>query len=282
MLARTPILAAVIATSLPALASPEEPPEILVSRQLLASQQLAIGDVVSLSSDPSGRGARPFRIAGSYEPVPDPSALGQARLEARFHLPDLVALRADPADPGSRESVSSINVRLTEPGDAPAFAKELAARLPGVVVRPTAQDDRSVQAMAVIDRFHMAIAVVTLVASSLFLLALMVMLVDERRGTVAVLRLIGLRRRRVLLQVVLEGFVIALAGVVFGVALAVALEGAFNRFFQWRFDTALVFVHVTPGIVLRSTLLAVPLGVLAAVLSSWTLVRGDAASLTRR
>jgi putative ABC transport system permease protein len=271
-----------LAASSAAPAPSDSPPAILVSRQLIASAQLKTGEVVMLSSDPAGGDARPFRIVGSYEPVPDPARLGDARLEARLHLSDLLELRGDSRDPGTSESVGAINVRLVDPSDAPAFARDLSARLPGVIVRPTMQDDRSVDVMAILDRFHMAIALVTVVASSLFLLALMVMLVDERRGMVAVLRLIGLRRRRILQQVVVEGLMIAVAGAAFGVIVAVLLEGVFNRFFQWRFDTSLVFVHVTPRIVWRSALLAVPLGVLATVLSSWSLVRGDAGSLTRR
>jgi putative ABC transport system permease protein len=261
--------------------SPASPPAILVSRQLLASEGLKIGEVVLLSNEPEGT-ARPFRVVGSYEPVPDPSRLGEVRLEARLHLPDLLQLRGDTQDPAKSESVGAINVRLVEPGDAPAFARELSARLPGVVVRPTLQDDRSVDVMAILDRFHLAIALVTVVASSLFLLALMVMLVDERRGMVAALRLIGLRRRRILQQILVEGLLIAAVGAAFGIALSVALEGVFNGFFQWRFDTRLVFVHVTPRIVWRSALLAVPLGLLATVLSSWSLVRGDAGALVRR
>jgi putative ABC transport system permease protein len=262
--------------------APGSPPAILLSRQLIAAEHLKLGEIVMLSSDPAGGNARPFRVVGSYEPVPDPARLGEARLEARLHLPDLLQLRGNTREPATSESVAAINVRLVEPGDAPAFARELSARLPGVVVRPTLQDDRSVDVMAILDRFHMAIALVTLVASSLFLLALMVMLVDERRGMVAVLRLIGLRRVRILQHVVVEGLVIACAGAAFGVALAALLEGVFNRFFEWRFDTSLVFVHVTPRIAWRSALLAVPLGVLATVLSSWSLLRGDAATLTRR
>lgn len=261
---------------------PESPPAILVSRQLLAQERLKIGEVVLLSNEPAGTNAQPFRIVGSYEPVPDPSRLGEVRLEARLHLPDLLRLRGDTQDPVKSESVGAINVRLVDPSDAPAFARELSARLPGVVVRPTRQDDRSVDVMAILDRFHLAIALVTVVASSLFLLALMVMLVDERRGMVAALRLIGLRRRRILQQILLEGLLIAAAGAVFGIGLAVGLEGLFNGFFQWRFDTGLVFVHVTPRIVWRSALVALPLGVLATVLSSWSLVRGDAGTLVRR
>jgi putative ABC transport system permease protein len=260
----------------------DEPPAILVSRQLLESQRLTVGDVVSLSSDPSGADPRAFRIAGSYEPTPDPARLGNASLEARLHLPDLIALDRNPADPLAGESVGAINVRLADPHDAEAFARDLSARLPGLVAHPTAAQSRAADSFVVLERFHLAIALVTVIASSIFLLALMVMLVDERRDTVAVLRLIGLRRRRILLQVFVEGLLIAVAGALFGILLAAVLQGGFNRFFQWHYDTALVFVRITPPIVWRSVLLAVPLGALASLAASWSLLRQGILSLARR
>ena len=116
----------------------------------------------------------------------------------------------------------------------------------------------------------------------MFLLALMVMLVEERRETVGILRLIGLRKSRILLQVFAEGLLIAVAGAVFGILFAAALQGAVNAFFQWRYDTALVFVRITPQIALRCVLLAVPLGVLASVISSWTLLRSNVLDLARQ
>jgi putative ABC transport system permease protein len=274
------LLVAILAGALTA-ATPD-PPAILVSRQLLKAQGLKVGDVVLLSTEPSGADPREFRIAGSYEPTPDPARLGDAWLEARLHLPDLLALGRDPAEPLSTESVSAIGVRLVDAGEAVAFARDLSARLPGVVIRPSVPADKDADPFVVLDRFHLAVALVTVVASSMFLLALMVMLVDERRDTMAILRLIGLRRRRILAQVLVEGMLIALAGAAFGVVLAAVLETGFNRFFQWRYDTALVFVHVTPAIAGRSVLLAVPLGVLASLLSSASLLRRDAAALTRR
>ncbi|HUG52511.1 MAG TPA: FtsX-like permease family protein [Vicinamibacteria bacterium] len=259
-----------------------EPPAILVSRQLLAREGLALGDAVALSSSPSGAGARRFRIAGAYEPVPDPARLGAVPLEVRLHLPDLLALTADPADLLSTDSVQAINVALVSPDESGPFRRDLAARLPGLVVRDTAAGDDSNVTFVVLDRFHLAIAVVTVVASSIFLLALMVMLVDERRETVAVLRLIGLRRRRIFVQVMAEGLAIAAAGAVFGVLLAALLEGAFNRFFQWRYDTALVFVRVTPAIAAQAVATAVPLGLAASVAASWGLLRQGALALSRR
>ena len=122
----------------------------------------------------------------------------------------------------------------------------------------------------------------TVIASSIFLLALMLMLVDERRSTVGILRLIGYRRRRILIYVFVEGLIIAAAGAAIGIVIAAAFQGGVNQFFQWRYDTALVFVRITPAIALRSISMAVPLGVLAAVASSWTLLRRDVFALTRR
>jgi hypothetical protein len=74
-------------------------------------------------------------------------------------------------------------------GDAPAtIAGELGARAPGVsVAGATAGDD---------ERFHIAISVVSLIGSTTFLLALMVIRADERRELAGLLRLLGLRRGR--------------------------------------------------------------------------------------
>src|SRR5690348_2534481 len=75
-----------------------DPPAVLISRQLASARGLHAGDTIRLAPKPSGEGARAFRVAGIYEPEPDPMRFAQARLEARLHLPDLVALEADGAE----------------------------------------------------------------------------------------------------------------------------------------------------------------------------------------
>jgi putative ABC transport system permease protein len=248
----------------------------------MEARGLSVGDVVQLSRESSGANARAFRIDGVYEPTPDPLRFAQPKFEVRMHLPDLSSLVADPSDPGSLETVTAINVALTQPADAATFAREIAARLPGAVARPTSEPDERTSTFVVLERFHLAIAIVTVVGSAVFLLALMVMLVEERRGTVGILRLIGFTRRRILLQVFAEGAVIAVGGAVAGVLFALASEGFFNRFFQWRYDTALLFVHVTPSVALTCVLIAIPLGVSATVVASWLLLRRNALRLARR
>ena len=265
-------------------AQAEQLPTILLSRQLAAAEGLRVGDAVALSSKPDGTGARRFRIAGLYEPVADPMRLAAKRHEARLHLPDLLSLTADPSDPLSAESVTAINVALTDPRDADAFVRYVSARIPipQLTARAAQGGEGTATVFVVLDRFHFAIAIVTVVASTVFLLALMLMLVDERRETVGILRLIGLRKSRILLQVFAEGLLIAAAGAAFGILFAAALQGAVNAFFQWRYDTALVFVRITPQVALRCVLLAVPLGVLASLISSWTLLRSNVLNLARR
>lgn len=256
-------------------------PGILVSRQLAARAHLHIGDEVTFATEPQGGRTATFRVAGVYEPTPDPMRFTAERIEARMHLPDLVALAADPNDPAAAEAVSAINVALADSGDAHAFASDVASGLPTIVVRPAA-DLRESDIFAVIERFHVAISAVTVIGATAFLLALMVIRAEERRETIAVLRLIGISQRSLLSSVAVEGFVIATLGAIFGVALALASEGLVNRYFQARYDTALVFIRVTAPIAVRAVVVAAPLGVAAGIAASWTLLRRNILSLFRR
>ncbi|MBS1818307.1 MAG: ABC transporter permease [Acidobacteria bacterium] len=257
-------------------------PEVLVSRQLMEAQHLQVGDTLRLSSAASGVDPHVYRIVGEYEPTPDPMRLGAARLEVRMHLPDLLAVEANPQNPLDGETVDAINVSVTNEGAGSDVARRVSGAIPGTAAQRTSDDQRRAAPFVVLERFHLAIAIVTVLASSVFLLALMLMLVDERRATVGVLRLIGFRRGRILQHVLAEGVVIAITGAVFGILLSIGMEGGINRFFQWRYDTALVFVRITPSVALRSIAIAVPLGVASIFASSWSLLRAEVFALTRR
>jgi putative ABC transport system permease protein len=256
-------------------------PSALISRQLLRDAHLAVGGFVLLSADAKGTHPARFRIAGVYEPTPDPLKFNVERLEARLHLPDLLALGANPADPQSAESVTAVNIKLTNPADAETFAADVARRSVGLVARLTARA-REGDPFIVLERFHLAIAAVTMVGSTAFLLALMVIRAEERRDLVGMLRLIGISRRSIVLEILVEGIVVAIAGAIFGVLLAAAAQYGINRFFQARYDTTLVFVRVTASIVVRCLVVALPVGVVTGAAAAWTLLRRVPASLIRR
>lgn len=257
-------------------------PEVLLSRQLLETAGVEVGDVVSFSVHRTGAEARRFRVAGSYEPVPDPFRFTARRHEARFHLPDLIDLKDPGSDPIFRETVTRINVALEDPADYDAFSRDLSSKVPGLAVFPARRTPDEAVAFLVLERFHTAIAAVTVVGSSAFLLALMIIRSDERRETAGILRLIGLTRPRILFEGFIEGLCIATLGAVIGVLIAVALEGPFNRFFQWRYDTPLVFLRVTSAIAAKCVAIAMPLGILAGLVAAWALLRRNIMALLRR
>jgi ABC-type lipoprotein release transport system permease subunit len=255
-------------------------PDILVSRQLLAKAHLSVGDVVTLAADAKGGHARTFRIAGVYEPTPDPMRFSAERIEARLHLDDLLTLAADPADPASADTVSSINVSLATPSGGTAFSRALSARTPFIYSSSTHDTENTT--FVVIDRFHTAIAAVTVIGSTAFLLALMVIRAEERKETVGILRLIGISRKTIMTEVIVEGLLVAIAGAAFGVLVAAAAQHTVNQIFQARYDTPLVFMRVSPKIAMRSVAVAIPVGVVAGAVASWTLLRRGTSSLVRR
>ena len=68
--------AVVAAIASAALQAADNLPSILISRQLSESEHLAAGDVVRLSDSAEGSRVQQFRVAGVYEPTPDPARLG--------------------------------------------------------------------------------------------------------------------------------------------------------------------------------------------------------------
>lgn len=260
----------------------EPAPGVLVSRQLAEAKGLAAGAQIRLAPGADGQSARTFRILGIYEPTPDPMEISESKFKVRLHLPDMARLVSGPDDLIAIETVDQVNLVLRDPRQASTVATQLMTGTPGIVARQAKAAVSGAGTFVVIERFHLAIAIVTIIASALFLLALSVMLVDERRDTVGVLRLIGLTTRRVLAQIFLESLVVAAGGALFGVGLAAASQVAINRYFQWHYNTALVFVRVTPGVVAVCLAIAIPLGVAASAAASWSLLRRQLMTLARR
>ena len=116
-------------------------PDILISRQLAASEQGLVRRQRRATGDRRRRApARAtFRVAGIYEPTPDPARLGAVPREVRLHLPDLLDVTRPPGTLAGTEYIANINVALADPADATAFARDVNARMPGVIARPSSE-----------------------------------------------------------------------------------------------------------------------------------------------
>jgi len=125
----------------------------------------------------------------------------------------------------------------------------------------------------VVSRFHRAIGVITIVASSVFLLCIMVLKVEERRRDIAALRLMGISRSSVVRSIIIESALVAVLGSVLGVALGWAASLLVNWHYQALYRTPLEFSIVTPPIVAFAVSLSLLLGIGAGLLASLRLVR---------
>ena len=214
-------------------------PDVLLSRQLMRDANLAVGDTIVLSADPEAAQPKQFRVAGVYEPIPDPMKFNTERYEARLHLADLVALTADVSDPQAMDTVTAINLKLREGARLSEVIRVIGRQNPALIARPTARP-RQGDPFAALERFHVAIAAITLVGSTAFLLALMIIRAEERREMIGMLRLIGVSRRSIVLEILLEGLVVAVLGAAFGVSLAAAARVRHQSVLPARYDTPLI------------------------------------------
>jgi putative ABC transport system permease protein len=242
-------------------------PGIAIERAVAERLDLGIGDTVRLGAAPDSL-SRLAVVTAIYEPRPDPAEISRGSLRVRLHLPDLAALL------GAPDRVDRFGLGLVPGIAADSAAAVLNRSAFGFRAHPSAAiASESSQTFKVVSRFHRAIAVITIVASAVFLLCIMLLKVEERRMDAAVMRFVGVRRRTIFGALVLEAALIAVLGSVLGAGLALLAGAATNAYYREFFDTELIFSLITPRIVLFSVGLSLLLGIAAGALAAWRLVR---------
>jgi len=241
-------------------------PGIAVERRLARDLSLRVGDTVLLGAAPDSLRTLAV-VAAIYEPRPDPAQLTQDERYVRLHLSDLAALL------GAPDRVDRFGIGLVPGTPVERAVAELERNAFGYRAYPSAAiASGSSQTFLVVSRFHRAIAVITIVASAVFLLCIMLLKVEERRMDAAVMRFVGVRRRTIFGALLLEAALVAVVGSVVGTGLALVAGAATNAYYRHFFDTALTFSLITPGIVLFSVALSLLLGVAAGAVAAWRLV----------
>ena len=274
-------LALVLAPSLAFAAPPDAPSggpgrvgEVLLSERTASALGVARGDTVEASRDAGFGTFERYVVAGVYRPQADPVEVGRDSRFARFHADDLERLS------GQRDAVQRFVVKLLDPAHAASVRDRLMRTAIGYDAY-TSQElaDRSSDAFVVISRFQRAIAWLALAAGSVFLVTLMVLKVEERRRELAAMTLMGISRRTILVSLGLESLVVALLGGATGVLLGLLASDGINGYFRSYYRTDLVFSRVSTEVAATAVLVALPLGVAAAAIAAWRLLKTRA--LTR-
>jgi putative ABC transport system permease protein len=242
-------------------------PGVALERAMAEELGLRVGDTVRLGATPDSMRQLAV-VAAVYQPRPDPAEIAKRERHVRMHLSDLASLL------GAPDRVDRFGIAL-EPGvppDSAAAALDRNAFGYRTYVSRTIAAESS-QTFVVVSRFHRAIAVITIVASAVFLLCIMLLKVEERRLDAAVMRFVGVRRRTIFGALLLEAALIAALGSLVGTGIALLAGAATNAYYRRFFDTALVFSLITPDIVLFSVALSLGLGLVAGAAAAWRLVR---------
>ena len=158
---------------------------------------------------------REFRVAGLFE-----AGLHDHDGSLAFaHIDDVAALAA--GDPRAR----GLQLHFVDPMVAPSVSRELATRLSaGLTVRDWTQEHANYFRAIRIEKTMMGIILMLIVAVAAFnIVAMLVMVVTDKRTDVAILRTLGMSPGEVQRVFITQGLVIGWAGVLFGVALGVWL-----------------------------------------------------------
>jgi putative ABC transport system permease protein len=241
---------------------------IAIDERLAADAHLAVGDRVVISAIPAASSGDTVIVSAIVKRGTDPAEVARSEYRVRLHLDQLQTLAAY-GDRVDRFAVatrgdSATTKALAEINSA-AFGFE-AHRSRDIAVETS-------KTFQVVSRFHKAIGVITIVASAIFLLCIMLLKVEERRRDVAALRLMGISRRTVMAGVVIEAALLSLVGSALGVGAGWIGSQFINWYYRGVYRTSLYFSIVTPSIVTLAVGLSLVLGISAGILASLRLVR---------
>jgi lipoprotein-releasing system permease protein len=196
---------------------------VIVGETIAEELGLAPGDPLTLLIPTVTAGGVPapqlrqFRLAGVFQAGPDhDGSLVFANID------DVLALTP------SARSDQGLRVRYRDALGAPTFSAALRARLPtGFQVIDWTQDNADYFRAIRIEKTMMSLILLLIVAVAAFnIVAMLVMVVTDKRTDIAILRTFGASPRRVMGVFLTQGLVIGWLGVALGVALGLAL--AFN------------------------------------------------------
>lgn len=157
---------------------------------------------------------RELKVAGTFQ-------AGLEESEATIILANLADVRAL----GVAPSGQGLRVRIADPMAAPRLAALIRPKLPaGLEIIDWTTDNASYFRAIRIEKTMMSLILLLIVAVAAFnLVAMLVMVVNDKRTDIAILRTLGTSQRRVMGAFLTQGLVIGWLGVALGIALGVTL-----------------------------------------------------------
>ncbi|MGH8294478.1 MAG: lipoprotein-releasing ABC transporter permease subunit [Steroidobacteraceae bacterium] len=245
---------------------------VIIGEVIAQELGLAPGDPMTLLIPTVGAGGVPtpklrqFKVAGVFE-------VGLSDSDASLVFANIGDVRA--LGPSARAD-QGLRVRYRDALDAPALSAGLRMRLPkGFQVIDWTQDNADYFHAIRIEKTMMSLILLLIVAVAAFnIVAMLVMVVADKRTDIAILRTFGASPRRVMGVFLTQGLVIGWLGVALGVALGLALAfnvGTIVPFLQNTFgfqifNSSIYYITTVPSVVRWSNV--VTIGIAALLLTA--------------
>jgi ABC-type antimicrobial peptide transport system permease subunit len=222
--------------------------EMIVGRKTLDALKANIGDVVRLSEIG-------FRIVGVYE-------TGVSYEESA----GVVSLRDGQELTGKPRQVSMYAIKVTDPAQAEALAKQLETALPEIMVVQSSEFAENMPDMQNMSAMMVAITLLALIVGGISMMNTMIMSVYERTREIGTLRAVGWQRGRVLWMVLKESVVLSLLGATIGFVAAIVLGWLMSLIPMWGDFLKIV---VTPSLLLQTAIIGLLLGAIGGLYPAW-------------
>jgi putative ABC transport system permease protein len=187
--------------------------------------------------------------------------------------------------PERADRVSLVLARVRDSANADSAAAWVDRTIPRVSTISTDAAMRQVdERMGYFRQLAVILAAVSLVVGFLLVTTLVTVSVNERLGEIAVMRAIGVRRVRVVQQIVLEGVALSFAGAVAGLGLGLVTARFLNAILSDfpGLPSTFHFFLFQPSAAVRSLGLLVVAGILAGIYPAWRAASLPIAGTLRR
>lgn len=245
--------------------------EIMIDNLFAKRHNLSIGSELFINDYP-----QKFHINGTFSTIlSGEGILGSFDFGVVvMHLSELQSL----LNLTDNDVVTSISISLADDSKdvktARAIAKDLKTQFPFYSVMTKEDRLKSVEDQLMLARlFYTAIGSVSMIIGLLFVACIMIMSVFERTNEFGMMRAIGISKRTIFLQTILESMVLVVLGGVIGLIVGYFGSQAMGDFLRTSSGLNQEFIKFTPQLLIQSLLVIICFGSLISLYPAWQAAR---------
>jgi len=251
---------------------------IVIDREL-TDRGLAIGDTIMLQAPGSFADARSRRGEFTIVGIADFLYSSVGERSAAVSLGTLAEITDQP------DEASLLMVRLAEGADPEDVVARLRSDFPGLEIASVGQlVERAAQRLSYFRQLAVILGTVSLIVTTLLIGTIMAISINDRYGTIAALRAIGISRRSLVAAFALESLLLSLAAATIGLALGLLVAGQLESILSDfpGLPAAIRFFVLDPGRVGLAAAGVIAAGVLAALVPAIRAMNAPIASTLHR